>query len=85
MSWHVCDMDDYRAGPFRTKREAIDWCTSVCLDGRKRPDVRRTERGFYEYGESPLGDGDRRETLYVFREEVGLRYGFGRHLQEADR
>lgn len=84
MNWHVCDMDHYRAGPFCTKREALEYCASVCLDGRKWPDVRRSGPVFYEYQESPRGDGDRRETFYIFREDVAARYGFDRHLEEAN-
>ncbi len=49
MPWHVVTMDAYIAGPFRTKREAVQACRREVLDSRKRPIVKRWRPGFYEF------------------------------------
>lgn len=54
----MVDCDAYYAGPFPTKRAAVDWCRRTALDYRKRPVVRRLSLllpGLYYYRGPHLG------------------------------
>lgn len=43
--YHVVTMDNYKAGPFKTIKEALRWCQSSTPDPRKHPRVVRHPYG----------------------------------------